>query len=93
MPHSAAHKWRNATQKEVQSMPQDVFLAIYTHQENINAHSENLLLQAKRFGTPAQIAEAEEILKLHMKKGYLDSKLHNRCRDLSRALNSFAIHH
>lgn len=93
MPHSAVHKWRNATQKEVQSMPQDVFLAIYAYQEDINAHSENLLLQAKRFGTPDQIAEAEEILKLHMKIGYIDGKLKNRCRDMSRALNSFVIHH
>lgn len=93
MPQPAVHKWRNATQREVQSMPQDVFLAIYAHQEDINAHSENLLLQAKRFGTPEQVTKAEEILKLHMKKGYLDGKLHNRSRELSRTLNSFTIHH
>ena len=93
MPNAVVHKWRNATQNEVKAMPQDVFLAIYAYQEDINAHSENLILQAKRFGTPEQATEAEEILKLHMKKGYLDSNLYNRRRDLSRALNPFVIHH
>lgn len=93
MPHSAAHKWQNNTQKEVQAMPQDAYLALYAYQADINAHSENLLLQARRFGTPEQVTEAEEILKRHMKKGYLDSQLNNRCRDLRRALNSFVIHH
>lgn len=87
---SSTQKWSTATQADVLAMPADVYLAVYAYQEELNAHSENVVLQAKRFGTPKQIAEAEDILRRHKQKGFLTPELHNCRRALSRQLNKLA---
>jgi len=46
----------------------------YEENEDENAHSENVVLLAKHFGTKADLAKAKEILALHEKEGYLSSE-------------------
>lgn len=77
----------NTPPDEVRAMPESSFQAIYARQEAINAHSENVLLQAKRFGTPQQVAEAEAILRQHERRGYLDPDLYGRREQLRLQLD------
>ena len=46
----------------------------YDENEDENAHSENVVLLAKHFGTKGDLAKAKEILALHQKEGYLSSE-------------------
>lgn len=46
----------------------------YEENEDNNAHSENVVLLAKHFGTKEDLAEAKEILALHEKEGHLSSE-------------------
>lgn len=64
----------------------------YEENEDENAHSENVVLLAKHFGTKADLAKAKEILDLHEKEGYLSSEngkkrteLHYKLIDKARA--------
>jgi len=51
----------------------------YLENENNNAHSENVILLAKYFGTKKDLELANEIFAKHKKEGYLsDSNLKNR---------------
>lgn len=43
----------------------------YDRNENNNFHSENIALLAKNFGTPAEHAQAKEIIAARNKQGYL----------------------
>jgi len=43
----------------------------YKRNENINAHSENLVLLANLFGTTEQKATANEMVRLRDRQGYL----------------------
>lgn len=45
----------------------------YEENEDSNAHSENVVLLAKHFGTKEELAEAKKILALHEKEGHLSS--------------------
>lgn len=64
----------------------------YEENEDENAHSENVVLLAKHFGTKADLAKAKEILDLHEKEGFLSSEngkkrteLHYKLIDKARA--------
>jgi hypothetical protein len=64
----------------------------YEENEDENAHSENVVLLAKHFGTKGDLAKAKEILALHEKEGYLSSEngkkrtdLHYKLIDKARA--------
>jgi hypothetical protein len=46
----------------------------YEENEDENAHSENVVLLAKHFGTKEDLAKAKEILALHEKEGSLSSE-------------------
>ena len=46
----------------------------YEENEDSNAHSENVVLLAKHFGTKEELAEAKKILSLHEKEGHLSSE-------------------
>jgi hypothetical protein len=46
----------------------------YEENEDENAHSENVVLLAKHFGTKEELAEAKKILALHEKEGSLSSE-------------------
>jgi hypothetical protein len=46
----------------------------YEENEDNNAHSENVVLLAKHFGTKEDLVEAKRILDLHEKEGYLTSE-------------------
>jgi hypothetical protein len=46
----------------------------YEENEDSNAHSENVVLLAKHFGTKEELAEAKKILALHEKEGHLSSE-------------------
>jgi hypothetical protein len=46
----------------------------YLENEDENAHSENVVLLAKHFGTESELKEAKRILQLHDKEGYLSSE-------------------
>jgi hypothetical protein len=64
----------------------------YEENEDENAHSENVVLLAKHFGTKEDLAKAKEILALHEKEGSLSSEngkkrqeLHLKLIDKARA--------
>lgn len=46
----------------------------YEKNEDENAHSENLVLLAKHFGTESELKEAKRILELHNKEGHLSTE-------------------
>ena len=54
----------------------------YEKNEDKNAHSENVVLLAKHFGTKEDLAEAKEILAIHEKEGYLSSENGKKRQDL-----------
>lgn len=54
----------------------------YEKNEDENAHSENVVLLAKNFGTDEDLAEAKRILALHNKEGKLSSENGKKRRDL-----------
>lgn len=81
-------RWDNASTEEVRAMPQELYEDIYTLFEDRNAHTVNLVLQAKRFGTPREIKSAESIQSDHRRIGYLDTGLSGRARELRRQLDA-----
>lgn len=54
----------------------------YLENEDNNAHSENVVLLAKNFGTKEDLAEAKTILALHEKEGQLTSENGKKRREL-----------
>jgi len=46
----------------------------YLENEDENAHSENVVLLAKHFGTESELKEAKRILQLHDKEGFLSTE-------------------
>ena len=46
----------------------------YEENEDENAHSENVVLLAKHFGTESELKEAKSILQLHNKEGHLSTE-------------------
>ena len=79
----------NLSKEEVIALPLDGYLSRYVRQENINAHSENVVLQAKRYGNDEQIKEAITLLDEHLKTGYLTDDLHARRKLLNAELAPF----
>ena len=58
----------------------------YFENEDINNHSENILLLAENFGTNNDIYEAKQIVKQHDKDGHLTSENGKKRRELSERL-------
>lgn len=58
--------------------------------EDRNAHSENVVLLAKHFGTPEDHAEAQDILRQHKKIGHLSGDLMARRSSLDTKLSKTA---
>jgi hypothetical protein len=54
----------------------------YEENEDNNAHSENVVLLAKHFGTKEDLAEAKKILALHNKEGHLTTDNSQKRREL-----------
>lgn len=81
-------RWSTASVEDVRAMPQEQYESIYAYFEDRNAHTENLVLQAKRFGTPQEIETSKSIRALHQRNGYLDQELFDLARELRRQLNT-----
>jgi hypothetical protein len=58
----------------------------YEENEDDNAHSENVVLLAKHFGSSDELKEAKKILSLHNKEGYLTDENQLNRRTLSKKL-------
>ena len=58
----------------------------YRDNEDANAHTENVVLLAKNFGTPDQLKEALEIKASHDKLGYLSGLMSAKRQELSTDL-------
>ena len=85
------------TMPEVRAWSAAQFDAVYEHLEDINFHSECVVLMALRHGTRAMIKEARQIVRDHLKAGALGMDLYRaRCelgtridamRDAAQAVN------
>jgi antirestriction protein len=62
----------------------------YDENEDENAHSENVVLLAKHFGSAEDLKEAKRILSLHNKEGHLTSENGKKRRALSQKLIDIA---
>lgn len=81
-------RWSTASVEDVRAMPQEQYENIFDYFEDRNAHTENLVLQAKRFGTPDEIETAEIIRTAQRRAGGLDRELFDRARKLRRRLDA-----
>lgn len=50
------------TTEEVKAMSDDEYFSIYKENEEINAHTENILLDAMRFGDETHVDRAKRLL-------------------------------
>jgi hypothetical protein len=70
----------------IKGMSEEDFQTAYDQLEDENYHTENLVLSAKRKGTPEDVVEAEDILREQDKAGSLTTELKARRDALSEKL-------
>lgn len=58
----------------------------YDENENLNFHSENVVLLAKNFGTSTELKQAKQIVKSHNEIGYMPEWLYNERKSLHDSL-------
>ena len=60
------------TMTEVSNMSESEYNELYKENEHYNCHIENLVLEAKRFGSTFLVARCESFYYKYIRKGYID---------------------
>lgn len=68
-------------------VPHSAILKKYHENEEINNHTENLVMLSRHFGSDQDRSDANELKSAHMKRGYLDHNLSNEFARLHKKLS------